>query len=141
MPNVRAGWKEKYKLSKHEFYMAYHYALQFYEWQSEYNNLIGIRGVNCDNERVDSSGAGDPTSTVAMRRAILREKMDLVINTAKETDPYLYPWILKAVTHESVTFKYLKTAPHDGDISIPCEKDMYYDRRRKFYWLLAHKIS
>ena len=46
-----------------------------------------------------------------------------------------HQYLLKAVTEENVTFKYLKTV-----MNIPCEKDMFYDRRRKFYFLLSKKI-
>lgn len=50
--------------------------------------------------------------------------------TAIEADPYLYGYIIKGVT-ESRSFTYLKTK-----LGISCGKDIYYDRYRKFFWLL-----
>ena len=49
---------------------------------------------------------------------------------AIEADRYLSQYILKAVT-ENLSYTYLKTK-----MGIPCGKDMYYDRYRKFFWLL-----
>lgn len=54
----------------------------------------------------------------------------MVKQAAIDADPDLYPYILKAVTEE-LSFTYLKTKPN-----IPCGKDMYYDRFRRFFWLL-----
>lgn len=52
---------------------------------------------------------------------------------AIETDPYLYSYILKGVTEEK-PYTYLKTT-----LGMPCGKDMYYDRYRRFFWLLNYE--
>ena len=77
----------------------------------------------------------DVTQNLAIRRAELRNKCELIEMTAVEADAELYQYILKAVTNEGITYNYLKMV-----CNIPCGKDMYYDRRRKFYWLLSQKI-
>ena len=46
-------------------------------------------------------------------------------------DRYLYKYIIKAVT-EGHSYVYLKTK-----LDIPCSRDTYYDRYRKFFWLLS----
>ena len=51
-----------------------------------------------------------------------------------DADQDLYQYLLKAVTSEDVTYRYLKMI-----MRIPCGKKMYYDRRRKFYWLLDQR--
>jgi hypothetical protein len=48
-----------------------------------------------------------------------------------EADKDLYLYLLKAVT-EGLSYTHLKTK-----LDIPCGKDMYYDRYRKFFWLLS----
>lgn len=58
------------------------------------------------------------------------ERMQAVERAAMEADPYLASYILKAVT-EGLSFNYLKAR-----LEIPCSRDMYYDRYRKFFWLL-----
>ena len=55
----------------------------------------------------------------------------MVEQAAIEAEPELYSYILKAVT-ENLTFVVLKNV-----YGIPCERDMFYDRRRKFYWVLS----
>jgi len=45
----------------------------------------------------------------------------------------LHRYILKAVT-EGLSYTYLRTR-----MDIPCGKDMYYDRYRKFFWLLSQE--
>ena len=52
---------------------------------------------------------------------------------ARDADDFLYPFILKAVT-EGLSYTYLK-----AKLNIPCGRDMYYDRYRKFFWLLCRE--
>ena len=114
----------------------YHYCLQYPEWEDEYSVLkanTGISAVNYDGTS-HGSGIGDPTSSDAMRLADLDMKMQQVKDAVHEVAPELYQWLLKGVT-EDRPFWYLKDV-----MKIPCEKDMYYDRRRKFYYLMAKRI-
>ena len=67
--------------------------------------------------------------------AELSKKIATVEETAKEAGGEIAEWILKGVTIENATFNYLKMVT-----GIPCERDMYYERRRKFYWLISQKI-
>ena len=74
---------------------------------------------------------GDPTAKRAIMKAYYLEKINLVEKIAREADKYLYEYILKAVTEE-LSYTYLKSK-----LDIPCGKDMYYDRYRRFFWLLS----
>lgn len=58
------------------------------------------------------------------------ERVVLVERIAGEADNDLHTYILKAVT-EGLSYTYLRTK-----MNIPCGRDMYYDRYRKFFWLL-----
>lgn len=125
----------KYWLPKQRFLTVYHYCLQYPEWEDEYNALrsaIGVSGVNYDG-MPHGSGTGDPVSSDAMRLADLDMKMQQVKDAVHEVAPEIAPWLLKGVT-EDRPFWYL----HDV-MRMPCEKDMYYDRRRRFYFLMASK--
>lgn len=81
------------------------------------------------------STVSNPTEAKAIRLDEPSRKIALVEQTAIEAGEDIAEWILKGVTSEDATFYYLKTV-----MNIPCEKDMYYDRRRKFYWLISQKI-
>ena len=65
-------------------------------------------------------------------RALYLERMELVEKVAREADPYLASYILKAVT-EGYSFTYLKSR-----LEIPCSRDTYYDRYRRFFWILSN---
>lgn len=121
--------KSKYWINKHRHYELKHFCLQYPFWQSAYNELDGLKGKS-DDIYAKSSSPGDPTCKCAEMRNRYFEKMDLVRRTAYEADPFLANYIFKAVT-EDLSFTYLKTR-----LEIPCGRDMYYDRYRKFFWLL-----
>ena len=83
-------------------------------------------------ERLPSSNIpGDLTAKYAIRKAYYSEKINMSEKAAMEADEDLYIYILKAVT-EGLSYTYLKTR-----LEIPCGRDMYYDRYRKFFWLLS----
>ena len=54
----------------------------------------------------------------------------LISNIAYKAEPELAEYIVDAVT-KGHSFTYLKCV-----LEMPCEKDMYYNRYRKFFWLL-----
>lgn len=134
MPNVRPLNQNKYQISKYRFLEIYNFCLQYNEWKDElkYNtHTVGaqeITGMPFGTEKSDS------TAHLAMKRIELERKCQLIERTAMEADSEIYPYILKAVTNEYVTYHYLKNV-----MDIPCGKDRYYDRRRKFYYLMSNK--
>lgn len=136
MPDVRPLNEDKYKISKHKFLEVYHFCLQYHEWLDELEKGVTTKGTgNMDGMPKGKGETSSSTEALAIRRHELKRKCELVEQTAIEADPDLYPWILKAVTNEGASYKWLKTRLH-----IPCSRNTYYERRRKFYWLLSKKI-
>lgn len=129
--------KNKYWISKHRFYEVCHHCYQYSEWEDEYNTLndVAVQGLDYDKPPADPYAIGDATANMATRMAQLRQRMELVEKTAEETDPEFAQYILKAVTKEHVTYNYLRQV-----LGMPCGKNQYYERRRKFYWLMSQKI-
>lgn len=124
--------RNKYYIDKHRHYELKHFCLQYPTWKQEYAALDDPSIGSSASERIPSSNIpGDPTSRSAMKRAYYSERIGLIERVAKETDSYLYKYLLKAVTEE-LSFTYLKAR-----LEIPCGRDMYYDRYRKFFWLLS----
>ena len=137
MAEIRTPVKSsKYYISKQKFLTARHFCLQYSEWRDEYKALSSgnISGIDYDG-MPHGSTVGNPTEARAIRLEELSRKISLVEQTAIEAGEDIAEWILKGVTSEDATFRYLKMV-----MGIPCEKDMYYDRRRKFYWLISQKI-
>lgn len=124
--------KNPYYISRHRYFELKHFCLQYSEWKSQYlylKNMDGVRGPNLEIS-VRDARILDTTCTIALKRAYYKECMELVKNTAINTDREIGDYIFKAVT-EGRSFNYLKTK-----LDIPCGKDMYYNRYRKFFWLL-----
>ena len=59
-----------------------------------------------------------------------KDNIKLVEDISVRADKELSSYILKAVTEE-VSYNTLKLR-----YEIPCGRDMFYDRYRKFFWLL-----
>ena len=138
LTTVRAelSQKNEFWISKHAFYTAYHYALQYGEWRDEYERISGgVRAVNYDG-MPHGSNVGNPTEAAAIRAAELSAKMQTVQETARLADPEIVKYLLKAVTNEGITYEYLR-----GIMGIPCGHNRYYKARRKFYYLLSQKLE
>lgn len=124
--------KNKYWIDKHRHYELKHFCLQYPEWKRAYAAFDDVSMPLSMIERVSTSNLpGDPTAKRAMMKAYYSERMRLIEKVAIETDKCLSEYILKAVT-EGLSYTYLKSR-----LNIPCGKDMYYDRYRRFFWLLS----
>ena len=135
MSRVRPINEKKYEISKHRFWELYHYCLQYNEWKDElkYKNDT-VKSIGITDMPVNRS-TSDATAKLAERRVELQRKCELIEQTAIEADPDIYQYIIKSVTNDYVSYKYLKQV-----MNIPCGKDMFYDRRRKFYYLMSRKV-
>lgn len=130
---VRAEISEnnKYWISKHRHYELKHFCLQYPEWKKEYLTLGVPTASSAMLEVISSTNTpSDLTAKYAIRRVYYAERIELIEKVAREADNYLYEYILRAVT-EGLSYTYLKSR-----LKIPCGKDMYYDRYRRFFWLL-----
>lgn len=114
-------------MSKHRRLELTHFCLQYYEWAEESRNLRLYPETMFD--RVHGSDPADPVFDISERLLEIEAKMEMVRLTALKTDPYIGEHIFEAVT-ENKAFPYFEAN------GIPCGKDMFYDRLRKFFWLL-----
>lgn len=123
--------KNKYYIDKHRYYELKHFCLQYSEWKRSYASCCEALIFTSKFENFPSdSMPSDLTAKYAIKRAQYAERIKMVEDAAREADEFLYPYILKAVT-EGLSYTYLKTR-----LDIPCGKDMYYDRYRRFFWIL-----
>ena len=124
--------KNRYWIDKHRHYELKHFCLQYPLWKRTYaaidelsSSLTGLGGVSSSNL------PSDPTFKCVMKKAYYLERIGLIEQAAREADEDLYLYILKAVT-EDLSYTYLK-----AKLEIPCSRDTYYDRYRRFFWLLS----
>lgn len=134
MTEIRPTTK-KWTLAKHEFYAVYHYALNYERLIKERAALRAtlLKGLAYDG-MPHSEMPGDPTGSIASKIAEQSTKIEAIENTARETDPELYEFILYAVTHD-VSFEYLRLK-----MDMPCGRRKWYELRRKYYYLLSKQI-
>ena len=124
--------KSKYYIDKHRYYELKHFCLQYNEWKRAYANCNDsmIFAANIDGTP-SSNTPSDLTAKYAIKKAQYGERIELIERAAREADEFLYPYILRAVT-EGLAYTYLRSR-----MDIPCGRDMYYDRYRRFFWLLS----
>ena len=122
--------KNKYWIDKNRYYELKYFCLQYPLWKHAYDSLDGMHVSSFDLTGVKASSRTDILGRIMDERTIYLERMQLVENAAREADPYLASYILKAVT-EGHAYTYLESM-----LEIPCSRDTYYDRYRRFFWLL-----
>lgn len=125
----------RWKISTHEFYMAMHFAYQYHEWKKELSGLTDTSKAIQYSDMPKGSMDPDPTGELVERRERLVRSIDIIESCARRADPELYEWIMLGVTNDGVNYDSLLTLK-----GIPCSRNTYYDRRRKFYYLLSKKI-
>lgn len=123
--------KNRYWIDKHRHYELKHFCLQYPNWKRAYAEQNTPSVSSSLRERHSSATPGDPTAKSAMRKAYYLERIKLIESAAMAADQDLYTYILKGVTEE-LSYTYLKSK-----LDIPCGRDMYYDRYRRFFWLLS----
>lgn len=125
--------KNKYWISKHRHYELKHFCLQYPEWK----RACVIRGgksaclTTITTSLTNHNYIYSPISD-NLALSNYAKQIELIEQIVTETDPYLYDYVLMGVT-EGRSYTYLRTV-----MGIPCGRDMYYDRYRKFFWLLSN---
>ena len=124
--------KNPYHVSKHRMYELMHFCLQYPEWKKFCSGTdeLYFKSPNLDKIKTITNEPSDPTAELAMKRMRCYENMKLVEDIAYKADEVLANYILLAVT-EDLRYETIKSR-----LNIPCGRDMFYDRRRRFFWLL-----
>lgn len=118
----------RYYISKHRRLELEHFCLQYPEWIKELN-AINVFPVSRYQE-VKGTSVSNPTLKTAYTASLFREKIAMLEKAAAECDDQLGDYILEAVT-TGKTFSYFEAH------GIPCCRDTFYDRLRKFYYILS----
>lgn len=128
--------KNKWYIDKHRYYELKHFCLQYPLWKWRYRQLCEPKYPVCAVEKLPSDILkSDPTATRAMLKEKYSRRIKMIEDTADCTDEALSVYILKAVTR-GLSYVQLQTL-----YDIPCGRDMYYDRYRKFFWTLSSRMD
>ena len=126
--------KNPYYISRHRFYELKHYCLQYYEWKKLKCELEDILSFDKTGLGQNATEWADPTGNIAVKIDGLNRKMEQIEKLTRLTDPFIQRYLFKAVT-EGLSYTYLKTA-----LGMPCSKEYFYRRYRKFWWMLSQEL-
>ena len=122
--------KNKWYIPKHRYYELKHFCLQYSDWKDHVRSHGDVK--RSGDVRTDPEWS-DPVGNEAAYREYYLEQIFMVESSAYEADADIGRYILQAVT-EDLSFTVLRMV-----YEIPCGKDMYYDRYRKFFYILDAK--
>lgn len=125
--------KNKYWIDKDRYLELKHFCMQYSRWKSAYSELSSgyiPGGIKTGEKSTDIS---DPTANIVLLMQSYSFKIEMIEQTAIEADADIYKFIIMAAT-DNIPFVLLKTK-----YDIPCGKDMFYERYRKFFWILDKK--
>lgn len=120
--------KGKWYISKHRYYELKHFCLQYDEWRDVIDGLTALSSPSGDIS-LGGSGISDKTGDTAVKRASMRARMEMIEQAAIAADPDIYTFIFKSVT-QGISYEKLIVS------GVPCGRDYFYDRYRKFFWIL-----
>ena len=130
---TKTEYTGKYKISKFDLGFAKWYSLKYMDWMEEYNSLKdSVRSASYGE--IHGSKVSNPTEELATKRAELRNKMLKVENAAFDAGDDIADYLLKYVIDDTMTFERLEK------MGIPCGRTYFYEKRRKYYYLLAKEI-
>lgn len=121
--------KNKYYIPKHRYLELKHFCLQYNDWKKRAESYISSSSIIFPG-RVSDGKLSDRTGELAVVNADLDRNSRIVKEACERTDRSLSKYIFIAVT-QGLSFTTLKMI-----YEMPCEKDMYYDRYRRFFWVL-----
>lgn len=123
--------KNPYWIERHRYYELKHFCLQYPLWKKAYEAIDGAQKRHEDlGTVIQISGHSDPTAKAAEAMIYFSTRMDMVKKAAADSDELLAKYLVIGIT-EGWSYDALKAR-----LEIPCGKDTYYDRYRKFFWLL-----
>ena len=133
--NKRELRLEKYGISKKRYKELCGFCEQYPDWKLFLaNNKDPVKGMKYDDVMTFNTGSNsDQTAALAIKRAAIQEKVDLIESTAKEASPDLWEYIIKSVCYE-MPFWYIRDI-----MAAPIGQGMFYAHRKYFFYLLDRK--
>ncbi|MBR5202691.1 MAG: hypothetical protein IKW45_05450 [Clostridia bacterium] len=122
---------DKYGISKAAFEELRAFCFQYEEKKAKIKDAVYFKNTDYSKVRI-SDGVKDPTEKAFEIAEKYREDVELIEKTAKEVDEFLAPWIIKGVTQDLSTLSLISRG-------MPACRNVYNQKRRQFYCLLALK--
>ena len=117
---------KKYGISKARYRELMYFCMQYREMREKIE--YGVHSVLSDGQPHGNS-IGNPTEAQAIRNAQYIHNIRIIEESAKESSPELWKYILQSVT-EGTAFEYM---------DVPCGRHQFYNARSKFFYRLSLK--
>ena len=129
MKNQRSelSTKNKYWIPKYRYLELKNFCLQYPEWKI---SLASLDPLQAHSLKHASGKITDPTNDYAIQRSNLQNKISIIDTCAEQADASIAYWLIKGIT-QNYSYEYLKY-----QLNLPASRDYYYDRYRKFFWIL-----
>lgn len=133
---LRAGLSKRnpWWISKHRYYELKHHCLQYPEWRRQLTEIEYAPRSVIFSDAPKGTDVSDRTGDTAVEVARLKLLIADVELAARDADHDMARYILTAVT-EGRSYTYLHQ-----NLGMPCGRDYFYARYRKFFWLLSHRL-
>lgn len=126
--------KTKFWVPPEEYKLAIHWCRCYPVWLKELESLPDTsKAVTYDSDKVQTSGGYDATAELAIRRNELAKKVRLINDVAKMVTADLNEWLIKGVTENYTAEQLIQQG-------MPCSRNLYYQKKQKFYYILAKRI-
>lgn len=134
--NIRTSIAESnpYYISKHEYLMVKHFAMQYNDWKREKKEIESRIGYGFKMGGVND-GISKPVEMAQEKAERYSFRINLIEQTAKNSGEDIWEYVLLGVTTEC-NYEFLRLVK-----GIPCCKDVYYRMYRKFFWLLNYELQ
>lgn len=108
---------------------------QYQEWKDKLNIMNpSVKGQRSDGiPNSNTNNISDGTAEIAVKRAMLIEKIKMVEDSAKEASPDAWQYIIKSVCYRK-KYGYLKSI-----LEIPISEASFRDRVKMFFGILNQK--
>lgn len=122
--------RNKFYIPKHRVYELKHYCMQYKSWIKALDDISMLQSCSVVLPAPRRGTKNNSTADIAEIRELMIRNIELVERCAKETDPVIGLYILRAV---SEGWGYETLNAREG---VPCSSVTYYKLYRKFFWIL-----
>ena len=126
--------KNEYYIPKEDYLTVLHYSRRYPLWLAEIQDAADTAtAIRYDKAPVQTSGTSDPTHEAAVRIEGISAKVRTIDDLIESIGQDLGKWLKLGVCY-GLTYDQLKGR------GMPCERQLYYSMRRRYYFELAKKI-
>ena len=124
--------RSEWWIPRQRYYELKHFCMQYPDWKIQLKAIDGYQHQAdfTDMPKTVENDIFDPVARTAQQRERLLRRIDMVESAAREAGADLSGYILKGIT-EGIAYSILCTK-----LTIPCNRNEYYDCYRKFFWIL-----